>query len=258
MSVLSPLRRALSLLHPHSARYEGMILPPKHIRFGGSHFQQDSAFAQSARNEAERLQWHCGLTLDSRVLDIGCGPGRLPIGILNRVGDIQKYHGIDVSMTPVRWCTRHITRKHPTFRFTHINVYNQRYNKTGTSSQTEFRLPVEENAADIIYLYSVFSHLKRDDIAAYLREFRRVLAPAGNIFLTAFVEADVPDETENPADYGDIPWHGPLHCVRFSNTFFKDLLAHHGFAINRQDYGAETDGQSGFFLKQISHLEKQR
>lgn len=243
--------RALSLVRPETAIHHGVLIPAKHLRFGGRYFQKDDDFLSSARREADRLVAKCGLTLESSVLEVGCGPGRLPIGILDRVGEIRSYLGVDVSETPIRWCKRHITSRHPEFRFVHVDVENPRYNKGGHLKQEEFRLPLDADSVDVVYLYSVFSHLLPADIEPYLSEFSRVLKPTGRIFLTAFVEDGVPDVSENPEDYGDGEWKGPLHCVRFESGYFARLLDRHGLLIDAVEHGVETDGQSGFYISPI-------
>ena len=177
-------------------------------------------------------------------MDIGCGPGRLPIGIISRIGELRAYRGIDVSGTPIEWCKKYIGEKYPTFQFIHINAKNERYNPDGSPLE---RLPFPDKAFDIIYLYSVFSHMKPPDIKYYLSEFRRLLKPIGHIFLTAFVEKNVPEMEENPPDYKQ-QWKGALHCVRYEKKFFEKMLRDHGFKIEKHAYGAETDGQSGYYL----------
>lgn len=245
-------KRVLNLvvnpLRSRTVHYGGIILPAKHLRFGGEHFRKDKDFFDSACREAERLVQHCGLTPDSRVLEIGCGPGRLPIGILQKVGDVRQYSAVDVDRKSVEWCERYIHREHPTFTFTYIDVANPRYNKKGKISQTEIRLPFVDLAFDIIYLYSVFSHLTREDVTVYCREFQRLLHPEGKVFITAFVEEDVPNMTVNPQDYQGRRWTGPLHCVRYNREFIEQLYKEHGFVVERFEYGEETEGQSAYYL----------
>ena len=38
-----------------------------------------------------------------------------------------------------------------------------------------------------------------DDVIFYLKEFNRILKPGGRVYMTAFVEENVPEEEENPA-----------------------------------------------------------
>jgi ubiquinone/menaquinone biosynthesis C-methylase UbiE len=240
---------AVSLVRPDTVHVDGAVIPHQRLRTGGQCFSAHSDFIASAQREAHRLVAHCGLTSSSTVVDVGCGVGRLPIGILQTVGEIDQYLGVDVSRTPIRWCTRHITRRHPHFRFAHIDVYNARYNRDGRQQQQSTRLPVGDHSVDIVYLYSVFSHLLEDDIRAYLREFQRILKPTGVVFLTAFVEEGVAAVAENPAAYGDCTWKGPLHCVRYEKTFFTDMLREEGFAIAVFDHRTETNGQSRVYLR---------
>lgn len=239
---------ALNPLRSQTVRYEGIILPAKHLRFGGEHFRKDKDFFDSACREAERLVQYCGLTPDSRVLEIGGGPGRLPIGILQKVGDVRQYSDVDVDRKSVEWCERYIHSDHPSFTFTHIDVANLSYNKKGPIAQTEIRLPFADLTFDIIYLYSVFSHLTRQDIKAYCREFQRLLHPEGKVFITTFVEEDVPEMIINPQDYQGRRWTGPLHCVRYNREFMEQLYKEHGFVVERFEYGEETDGQSAYYL----------
>ncbi len=241
-------RRARALLRPETSLHRGQILPEKNLRFGGVHFLDDEAFLSAGESDARRLMEWCGLTRESALLDIGCGTGRLPIGILSVLGLIRRYQGIDVNETAVDWCARHITPLHPSFRFLRINVQNERYNPSGKAVEENFRLPVPEHSFDLIHLYSVFSHMRSPDIQAYLREFARLITPKGSVFLTAFVEDNVSGEEENPAD-GGRQWKGALHCVRFSKTFFTAMISRAGLVIARESHGTETDGQSAFVLR---------
>ena len=80
--------------------------------------------------------------------------------------------------------------------------------------------------------------------------------PAGNsspcivgtrIFLTAYLEDDVPDVGINPPDYREAS-SSPLHRVRLNRGFFESLLSKHGLAMVRFDHACEHDGQSGVYL----------
>lgn len=228
-------------------KYNNVILPAKHLRFCGSKFNDNEFFFSSAISEANRLIDYFKLNINTRVLDVGCGVGRLPIGILNRIGEIKNYYGIDVSARAIEWCQRFINRLHPTFQFKHIDVENLRYNPQGKKIDNKYSLPFNDKEFDIIYLYSVFSHMSIDDIKLYLMEFRRLLAPSGKVFLTAFIEENVPDMEINPPDY-KMTWSGPLHCVRYNKEFFISILENHNFEVNNFEYGNETNGQSAFYL----------
>jgi len=86
-----------------------------------------------------------------------------------------------------------------------------------------------------------------EDMTIYLAEIRRLLAPGGRVFLTAYLEDDVPDVCVNPPDYRESS-NTPLHRVRLNRRYFEDLLSTHGLALVRIDHACEHDGQSGVYL----------
>jgi SAM-dependent methyltransferase len=187
-----------------------------------------------------------GLGPESCLLDVGCGVGRLPIGILRRLGSIREYWGVDVDDKSLQWCGRFIERSHPTFRFARIDVENQRYNPSGQALTTAFRFPFPDRALDIVYLFSVFSHMNESDLRLYMNEFRRILVRSGKLFFTAFVEENVPRVSVNPPGYRR-EWSGPLHCVRYEQTFLASVVLEAGFTVDRLEHATEIDGQSAFY-----------
>lgn len=249
-------------LGPHVAAYRatrrppievnGTKIPPASLRLGGHNFVEDPVFLETARSEAKRLEVAFAIDPWSRVLDIGCGVGRLPIGLLSYFGSVKHYTGVDVALGSIAWCEQYIAR--PGVKFIHLDLANERYNPRGAPISHDFELPLPRAAFDVIYLYSVFSHMKADDVQAYLRELHRLLAPGGGIFLTAFVEPDVEDVAVNPPGYSRFPgeWEGALHCVRFDRAFFEGVVADAGLMVERFDHGTEVDGQSGIYLRLAS------
>jgi SAM-dependent methyltransferase len=257
MSMQKTLRTARRRLtgDPGAVRYQGIAIPPPEDRQGGRHFQDDGAFVASGAHDASRLEDAFGLTTTSRVLDIGCGNGRLAIGLLHQLGEMKSYTGIDVAARSIDWCDRHIASEHPGMRFIHIDVANERYNPAGTELRDTYRLPLPDESADVIYLYSVFSHMETEDVRIYLGEFARLLASGGGVFLTAFVEHDVEEMAVNPPDYGPIGWEGALHCVRFERAFFERLVSEAGLRVDRLDHRSDPDGQSAIYLRSILAIE---
>jgi SAM-dependent methyltransferase len=220
-------------------------LPPAALRMGGAHFRKDAAFVAAAVKDVRRLQRLAGLTEHSRLLDWGCGAGRLAVGVraagLGQVGD---YHGVDVQADLIEWASTHLSdsRTH----FTHVDLANARYNPSGAPERA---IPEESDRIDVFYAYSVFSHLLAEESSDYLKEVARLLDPDGRALITCFVEEGVPDCEENPAGYGPLTWSGPVHCVRFERATFEAMVATAGLAVDRFVYGRETDGQSLYVLR---------
>ncbi len=102
---------------------------------------------------------------------------------------------------------------------------------------------------DVIYLYSVFTHMQQADVEAYLDQFAELLTDRGRLFVTFFAEDGVADFAVNPAGYGPFAWKGPLHCVRFSNARVEVMVSARGFEVERIERGINSDGQSGWYLR---------
>jgi SAM-dependent methyltransferase len=241
------LREAVRRIFPKSVRIDGSVLPSRTTTIAGPKFRNYKLYLESAEKEAKRLVEHFQCNLNSRVLDIGCGLGRLPIGIIRIIGEID-YTGIDVDNISIGWCKRFIGKKHPTFKFHHLSVYNERYNDKGIKIDRNLRFDFTDSSVDIIYLFSVFSHTTEKDMRIYLKEFSRILHENGFIFFTTFVEENVPDITFNPETYS-INCSGPLHIVRYNKDYIFSVIKEYGFTIVNFTHGVEIDGQSGIYLR---------
>lgn len=218
-------------------------LPPVNLRWGGSRYRDDDVYIQSAIQNLRMLERQSGLSEKSRILDVGCGPARLLTGILNHYGSVPKYVGIDVYQPAIEWLRKELAPSVPFAEFHHIDFPNARYNPKGSVPKIDLSL----GEFDCITLVSVFSHMKMDDIRTYLPFLKDHLANSGTIFLTAFVEDDVPPETENPEGYHR-EWKGALHCLRLNRQMFEREVINAGLQINRFEYRRTNDGQSRYLL----------
>lgn len=227
------------------AELSDLVLPPVKLRWGGPRYRDDEVYINSGRANARMLGRVAGLEPTARVLDVGCGPGRLLTGLLAEFGSIGAYLGIDVNRPVIDWAAENLADRDKGVDFRHIDVPNERYNQKGSASSA--RLPIDDERFDTIVLLSVFSHMWLQDIEAYCREFTRVLAPGGRVFLTAFTEFGVPAEEENPKDYHR-EWSGPLHCVRLNRQRFEEIVYSSGLVVHKFDYRHTNDGQSSYVL----------
>lgn len=123
---------------------------------GGKHFKNDDAFIRTAVRDVKRLERLAGLTTDSRLLDWGCGAGRLAVGVREHFSErrIADYHGVDVQPDLISWARENLTA--PGFRFTCVDVANERYNPAGLPERT---IAADPGSVDVFYAYSVFSHM---------------------------------------------------------------------------------------------------
>ena len=83
------------------------------------------------------------------------------------------------------------------------------------------------------------------DVTHYLSEIYQALKVGGILYLTTFVEKNVPEVEENPKNYLYKPTSGPLHRVRYEEGFFLGMIERSGFKLlDYQHQGIERTQQS--------------
>jgi len=130
-----------------------------------------------------RLLEHFGLRPDSRVLEIGCGVGRLAYELADVLTQ-GSYAGIDISSSAIAWLDEHYRPALDNFRFDLLDISNPRYRPNGTVSGTTVRLPYDDAQFDLACSFSVFMHIQLPEIERYLAELQRVLVAGGRAVVT--------------------------------------------------------------------------
>lgn len=161
------------------------------------HIPQDRArnhggdeFLSGGAKFAETFEMFGGLKGSDRVLDIGCGAGRMAIGIGERYGWTNRLTGFDIIKVDVDVCRQGITGRHPNFQFHHVDAWNGHYNSEGTVQPHEVVFPAADGSIDFAFATSVFTHMFRREVAHYLAECLRVLRPGGTLLTSWFILTD--------------------------------------------------------------------
>lgn len=128
-----------------------------------------------------------------RVLEVGCGVGRMAVPLTRVLTDGGSYEGFDVMREGITWCQQHITPRFPHFRFQRADVYNKFYNRGAREPASRYTFPCASASMDFVFLTSVFTHLLPRDVEHYFEEIARVLAPGGRCFATFFLINDESD-----------------------------------------------------------------
>lgn len=122
-----------------------------------------------------------------QVLDVGSGIGRVAVPLTQYLNQEGSYEGIDIVREGVDWCQRKISRAHANFHFTHIDLKNDLYNLSTEQEAKGFVFPYTDARFDLVFLFSVFTHMMPDDTANYLQQIARVLKPGGRCLATFFI-----------------------------------------------------------------------
>ena len=130
---------------------------------------------------------HAGLAPDERVLDIGCGAGRVARPLAAFLSPRGGYIGFDVSRRAVAGCRRRFARVRPDFAFVHADVRNADYNPRGAIAEPDYAFPCADATIDLAFATSVFTHMRIAPVHRYLAEAARVLKPGGRLAFTVYL-----------------------------------------------------------------------
>jgi SAM-dependent methyltransferase len=124
---------------------------------------------------------------DHRVLEIGCGQGRVAFPLRYVLSPAGGYTGFDIDRGKIERLQQTFTPAHPNFRFIHADVHNTFYNPQGAIPPSRCRFPVEDASQDLVFAASVFTHMIPGNATRYFEETARVLRPAGRAVFSFFL-----------------------------------------------------------------------
>jgi SAM-dependent methyltransferase len=162
--------------------HDTLPLPPEEMNFVGA-----GDFEAIGQVFLKYFVDLAGLQPQHRVLDVGCGIGRMarPLtAYLNRAGS---YEGFDIVGVGIDWCRKNITPCFPNFRFRRANVFNPGYHAAGLYNAADYVFPYPSNSFDFVCLTSVFTHMRPAEVVNYTREISRVLKVGGKCLCTFFL-----------------------------------------------------------------------
>ena len=158
------------------------MIPPRSMIFVG-----DGDFVKTGQEFKNYFIDLGDLQPSDRVLDVGCGIGRMAIPLTNYLSKEGEYWGFDIVELGIGWCQSHISPTCGNFHFQHSDVYNKHYNPNGKIQAQDFRFPYEDETFDFVFLTSVFTHMLPADLKNYLSEISRVLKTRGRCLITFFI-----------------------------------------------------------------------
>ncbi len=227
--------RALDVRDRVSGRSDRLV-PPRRMTFVGA-----GDFVLTGEEFLHLFTEYGGLRSTDRVLDVGCGIGRMARPLVGFLTPEASYDGFDVNREGIGWCRRRYHR-HPNFRFQVADLFNTRYNPAGTYRAAEYRFPYEDASFDFVLLTSVLTHLMPEECEHYLAECARVLAPGGRLFGTWFLLNDVSRQLiadgrsglpflDAQDDVAIVDEAVPEEAVAFADEWVFQALRRHGLVL---------------------------
>lgn len=213
------------------------LLPPADLMFVGG-----GDFKKIGREFFEYFVDLGRLARTDRVLDVGCGVGRMAMPLTRYLRDPGSYEGFDIVPAGIDWCLQKVTSRYPHFRFRVADVYNKAYNPQGRHKASEYRFPYEDESFDFVFAVSIFTHVLPEDAANYVAETARVLRPGGRCLATFFlldsVSLDLLDRRKSSLDFKyeldgsrTVDQERPEEAVAHDEGWVRSLYEKHGLAI---------------------------
>jgi SAM-dependent methyltransferase len=159
-----------------------------------------------------------------RLLDWGCGPGRL-IRTLIELTTIAEIHGCDIDSEAIQWSRN--------------NIVKAEFNAIPAFPPTAYA----DGYFDVIIGNSIFTHLKRDVQIAWLKEIRRILKPDGLLLASVhgefatylkfphsvkeILKEGISDQTEDNILEGVAPkgyYRGTFQSYKYTKEVFGQYL----------------------------------
>jgi SAM-dependent methyltransferase len=214
---------------------------------------------------------------DRRLLDVGCGSGRLAIAASSCMSETDKYVGLEISRPDYEFCKYHY--RGPKYTFAFVESHNPAYSPSPVPTQPTW--PIEDQTIDLVTALSVWTHLDERDAGFYLREVSRVLKQDGKAIITFFILDDLYRETVaikdesiseyypqprnkwifDQASYGSSNWYHPSWtqvpeaAIAVEESALIALINAVGLSICEVHKGSWRDAP-GMFFQDILVLEK--
>lgn len=203
-----------------------------------------------------------GLKQNDKVLEIGCGIGRMARPLTNYLSDEGEYQGFDIVKMGIDWCKETYADQYPNFNFELADVYNKHYNPTGKYTAKDYKFIYENSYFDFVFLTSVFTHMLPLDMENYTREIVRVLKPGGTCFITFFLinpEAvelmqtyPVLENFSKEIEQGCfvVDEEDPEAVIAYDEELIREIYKNYGLEIQGQIYYGRWCGRKDFLSYQ--------
>ena len=202
---------------PEWVAFDPALLPPSALmrEEGVSTLEE---WFRWAEEWAMLLRIYGGARVDSNVLEIGCGVGRLalPLRYLLLEGS---YDGFDIRKAPIAFLQQNFTPVHSNFRFHHADLVNSYYNARGSTQTSNYRVPVGDASIDLVFAASIFTHMLPGYTSHYFHEAARALRPGGRCVFSFFLLDNYRPGAARPLGFARPDFNLDHHLEEFGDGF---------------------------------------
>lgn len=201
-------------------------------------------------DEGRKLATWCrdrlSLGPEGRILDVGCGWGRLAFALIDEIGPGVEYQGFDPYHEHVRWAQENLASARPRYVVHLAETANEVYGPDAVLVPTQFRFPYLENHFDVVVAHSLFRFLQPEVFEHYVAEIARVLRPGGR-FLASFHLLNE-ESTKRLPDMKE-----PL-CFVFPDGVVTTTRPHRqGLLAYQEDYVLEVLNRNALVPEPVDH-----
>lgn len=225
----------------------GLSLPDEEWLAQSGPFGSKEKFLRSAFEYFYHLRVLTKVSPSHRVLDYGCGLARLAFPFSAYLDPERgSYTGVDIDASCIAH-NRSVFDSYANIDFHHADIYNKMYNRTGKPTHILRDLDVG-GPFDLIFLFSVFTHILPEDCDTVLEFLIRRMSDHGELLSSWFLLNDGAREaiaagvssrkfahpygeamTDTPKlPEGAIAYEEDKVRERFQRAGFKDVEIHYG------------------------------
>lgn len=208
----------------------------------------------------------------SRLLDFGCGIGRVLISILKHRPMVNSVTGFDIMPQVIQFCESHIASAFPAASFELIRGSNDHYDQFIQSAGNFNSIsPVQiiskyGDKFTAAYAFSVFTHVEITDFQSLLKLIAKLIEPGGEFLFTAFILtpysrnaisnklclfpfADTAYEADGQVFIGNTD--DRLGFIAFDLSMIEQMVFEAGLVITNIEHGAWTGSGCGSSLQDV-------
>ena len=207
-----------NITYPSWLAYEPNLVPPLPLmRTEGIYVMEE--WFRWAEEWSVLLRLFGGISFESKVLEIGCGLGRIAFPLRYILSAKGSYDGFEICEDKIKFLKSTYKTFHPNFNFIWANVHNTYYNPNGKIQAKDYTFPYNSNSFDLIYAASVFTHMLPEAAENYFKEAARVLRPAGRIVFSCFILDNYTPNQPRPLGFARAGFNFDHHYKSYEENF---------------------------------------